>query len=100
MTGDTILTICLAIFASSGFWGFITYLIQKRDGSKSAEGKMLRGLGHDRICYLGVEYLKRGSITKDEYENLVDYLYEPYKSLGGNSTAEKIVNEVKKLPIE
>lgn len=41
---------------------------------------MLKGLGHDRICYLGECYIQRGYITKDEYENLHDYLYLPYKS--------------------
>ncbi len=61
---------------------------------------MLRGLAHDRICYLGEFYLKNNSITKDEYENLHDYLYIPYKELGGNGTAEKIMSDVKKLPLK
>lgn len=43
---------------------------------------MLKGLGHDRICYLGECYIQRGYITKDEYENLRDYLYLPYKKIG------------------
>lgn len=42
----------------------------------------------------------RGYITRDEYENLVDYLYIPYKGLHGNGTAEKIINEVKQLPLK
>ena len=41
-----------------------------------------------------------GSITKDEYENLHDYLYLPYQELGGNGTAEKIMKEVSNLPIK
>lgn len=100
MNGETVMTICITIFASSGFWGLVTYIIQRKDSVGSAQSKMLKGLGHDRICYLGSEYIKRGSLTKDEYENLVDYLYKPYKELGGNGTAEKIIEDVKKLPIK
>ena len=61
---------------------------------------MLLGLGHDRIIYLGGQYIKKGYVTEAEFENLNKYLYEPYKKLGGNGTAEKIMTDVKKLPIE
>ena len=88
-----------SVFASAGFWSFVTYACNKKDNCKSAEAKMLLGLGHDRILYLGSVYLKEQCITKDEYENLYDYLYLPYKELGGNGTAEKMINDVKKLPI-
>lgn len=95
----SISTIVLSVFASTGFWAFLTYLIQRSDKKESAEVKMLRGLGHDRICSLGEFYINRGYITKDEYENLHDYLYLPYKELVGNGTADKIVREVEKLPL-
>lgn len=88
-----------SVFASAGFWSFVTYACNKKGNCKSAEAKMLLGLGHDRILYLGSVYLKEQCITKDEYENLYDYLYLPYKELGGNGTAEKMINDVKKLPI-
>lgn len=95
-----IISIVAAIFASTGFWAFLTYLIQRKDTKDSAEAQMLKGLGHDRICYLGETYVARGYITKDEYENLHDYLFLPYKKLGGNGTAEKVMKEVEKLPLE
>ena len=95
-----IMSIVVAIFASTGFWAFLTYLIQRKDTKDSAEAQMLKGLGHDRICYLGETYVARGYITKDEYENLHDYLFLPYKKLGGNGTAEKVMKEVEKLPLE
>ena len=60
---------------------------------------MLIGLGHDRIMYLGMRYIERGWITQDEYENLNTYLYEPYKKLGGNGSALRVMQEVNKLPI-
>lgn len=95
MNDQIIIAIISGALASSGLWTFIMTIIQ----NKSATAKMVRGLGHDRIIYLGETYIKRGYITVDEYDNLVNYLYLPYKKLGGNGTAEKIVEDVKKLPI-
>lgn len=92
--------IIIAVFASTGLWSFISMLVQRYMERKSDYVMMMRGLGHDRICYLGEYYIKRGCITRDEYENLVDYLYIPYKRLGGNGTAEKVINEVKQLPLK
>ena len=101
MISETTLIVSIvgAVFASTGFWAFLTFLIQRRDKKDSAESQMLKGLGHDRIIYLGSCYIKQGYITKDDYENLHDYLYIPYKMLGGNGTAEKIMKEVEKLPL-
>lgn len=95
-----IVTIVGSIFASTGFWAFLTYLIQKRDKKVSAEGRILRGLAHDRICFLGETYIKQGYISKEDYENLYDYLYLPYEDWGGNGTAKRIMDEVKKLPLK
>ena len=97
---ETIFAIIGTVFASTGFWTLINQLIQNRKKKKSAEAQMLMGLGHDRICYLGGEYITRGYISKDEYENLHDYLFLPYEKLGGNGTAQKIMAEVKKLPFK
>ncbi len=88
-------TIVCSVMASSGFWVFI----QNRKGTDDAKTRMLMGLGHDRIVYLGMEYLQRGEITQDEFENLHDHLYKPYIELGGNGTAKRIVQEVERLPI-
>lgn len=92
-------TIVIAIFASTGFWAFVTVVYQNKIKKDNAEAQILKGLGHDRICCLGESYIKRGYITKDEYENLHDYLYLPYKKLGGNGAAEKIVKDVSNLPL-
>ena len=93
---DTIIiSVVTAVFASTGFWAFITGLLSGRDAQK----KLLVGLAHDRIVYLGGKYIERGNITRDEFENLHDYLYVPYHKLGGNGTAEKIMADVKQLPI-
>ena len=60
---------------------------------------MILGLGHDRFIFLGMKYVEKGEITQGEYENLNKYLYEPYKKMGGNGTAERLMQEVNKLRI-
>lgn len=91
----TAVTIIVAVIASSGFWAFIQSISDK----KNAKTKMLVGLAHDRIMHLGMSAIEKGSITKDEYENLHTYLYQPYKKLGGNGICEHIMKEVDKLPL-
>lgn len=90
-----VLTIFTSVLASSGLWAFLG----SRWDRHSAQKEMLIGLGHDRIMYLGMRYIDRGWITQDEYENLNTYLYEPYKKLGGNGSALRVMQEVNKLPI-
>ena len=92
-----ILTILSSVLASTGLWGLLTRIFEKNSTRKDAQTEMLIGLAHDRICYLGEKYIERGWITRAEYENLHDYLYMPYHALGGNGTAEKIMNEIKAM---
>lgn len=95
-------TIICSALASSGLWAYL----QKRAENKELgcqhtidHTEMLIGLGHDRIIHLGMTYIERGCITKDEYENLKDYLYSPYEKLGGNGSAKRIMQIVDTLPI-
>lgn len=90
-----IATIVCSVIASSGFWSYI----QKKNENKDVKSQLLIGLAHDRIVFLGMTYVERGWISQDEYENLNDYLYEPYKALGGNGSAERVMKEINKLPI-
>lgn len=87
-------TVVCAVFASSGFWA----LIQKLSENKDAKSQMILGLGHDRIISLCKQYLEQGWIAVDDYENLHEYLYVPYKAMGGNGTAEKLMKQVESLP--
>lgn len=90
-----IITALGGILSANGLW---TFLSSKK--SKNGElTRMIVGLGHSSICELCEKYIIRGYIAQDEYEDLIDYIYTPYKKLGGNGTAEKMVNEVEKLPI-
>lgn len=92
---EMLITVICAVIASSGFW---TYL-QKRFEKKDVKSKVLIGLAHDRIIWLGMKYIEQGWISEDDYENLHDYLYLPYKEMGGNGSAERIMREVDKLDL-
>ena len=85
----------VAVLTSSGLWA----VVAKRVDNGDAQRKMLVGLAHDRIIHLGMVYVDRGYITQDEYENLNDYLYTPYEKMGGNGSAKRVMDEVRKLPI-
>ena len=90
-----IVPLAVAMLTSSGLWA----LVSKRADKNNAERKMLVGLAHDRIIHLGMVYIERGYVTQDEYENLQVYLYEPYEKMGGNGSARRVMEEVRKLPI-
>ena len=92
---QTILTVVLTLLGSAGFWGYL----EARRAKKDANTRLLVGIAHDRIVYLGMKYIERGYITKDEYENLNDYLYEPYAAAGGNGSAKRVMEEVGKIQL-
>ncbi len=92
---SNLMTILVSVLASSGFWALLGKIHDKND----SKTKLLVGIAHDRIICLGQSYISRGYITKDEYENLYDYLFVPYQSCGGNGTAARIMRQVEQLPL-
>lgn len=91
-----IVTVVCSILASSGVWAIIGKIMDKKDNKT----KLLLGLAHDRILWIGMSYIRRGEwITQDEYENLHEYLWQPYHDVGGNGSAERVIKEVEKLHI-
>lgn len=90
-----LIAVITSAITSSGLWTFVLKKMEKKD----AKSRMLIGLAHDRIMYLGMTYIERGSISRSEYENLHDYLYLPYAEMGGNGSAKRIMDEVDRLPI-
>lgn len=89
-------SVLIAIFGSTGLWSFIASRRNKHD----AKTRLLIGLAHDRIIYLGTKYIDRGYVTPDEYENLHDYLYQPYAENGGNGSAKRVMDMVRALPMK
>lgn len=90
-----IVTVVCSVLASSGFWA----MWQRRLDKKDNKTELLIGLAHDRIMQSGMYYIRRGYITRDEYENLNDYLYKPYLKIGGNGSAKHIMEKVDKLEV-
>lgn len=89
-------SVLIALVSSTGLWSYLASYRNKHD----AKTRLLIGLAHDRIICLGTKYIERGYITPDEYENLNDYLYQPYAENGGNGSAKRVMEQVKVLPIK
>jgi hypothetical protein len=84
---------------SGGFWVYLRGKYERRDRVREAYVALLMGLAHDKIIFLGLKYIEKGWVNKDEYDDLIKYFWEPYSSLGGDGSAERIVNIVKLLPL-
>lgn len=82
---QSILTIVISIIGSSGLWAFI----QAKQDKKDAKTRMLVGLAHDRILYLGESYINRGWITMDEYENCATTYSILMRSLAATAAPRK-----------
>lgn len=102
MSTDSIVTLLVAVFASTGFWSLVQYiigLVKEKKSGDSSEKKLLVALSHDRIVYLSKSALKDGYISQDDYDNLAQ-ITQPYFEAGGNHLARKYWDEVQKLPIK
>lgn len=84
-----------SILGSGSLWAYL----QNRDTKRSATTRLLMGVAYDKITTLGLTYIERGSITKDEFEDFRKYLFEPYQELGGNGVAKRIMRGVENLPL-
>lgn len=93
--GNILTTVFVTLAASSGFWAYLS----SRSTKKSSTSKLIRSLAQDRIVYLGMKYIHRGWITKGEYDDLMS-LYSPYKEMGGNGLAERVVKNIDSLPFK
>lgn len=69
-----------------------------RKGRDTSESKLLLQISKNLLVSKGREYLKRGYITMDEYEEY-ESEYQVYSSLGGNGLARRIFEQVDDLPM-
>ena len=60
-------------------------------------GDAIAGLEHDRIVHVGEGFIQKGKISLSEYDDINKYLYKPYKQLGGNGTAEAVMERLKEM---
>lgn len=89
-----IVIIVCSVLGSGGFWKFL----ETRRHKNSAESRLTMGIAYDKITTLGIDYIERGWITKDELEEFERYFVSPYLELGGNGIAERVWSEVRMLP--
>ena len=68
-------------------------------GQASLFSEALVAILHNKIYTQGACYIQRGYVTIDELHDL-EHLYDPYRAMGGNGTAEQIYNNVKNLPVK
>lgn len=104
-TQHIIFTAVVSALTSSGFMSLLVFLIQRHDkkreraeANKSAQSRMLLGLGHDKIVYLTDRYVRRGAITLKEKRNL-QFLCDPYFDMGGNGDCRIGYDACNKLPV-
>lgn len=83
-----------ALLGSSGIW---VWAKAKTDHNTS-EARLLITVAKNQLVSKGREYLKRGYITMDEYEEYEDH-YKLYSDLGGNGLAHRIFEQVDELPM-
>ena len=91
---DIIITLAVAVFGSTGFWSWIA----SRGKRKSAEARLIMGLAYSEIIRRSEDYISRGYVEATEFDELDRYLFQPYTEMGGNGTAQKLMDEVRKLP--
>ena len=83
-----------ALLGSSGIWMWVK---TKADRNNS-EDRLLLAVARNQLVKQGREYLKRGYITMDEYEEYEDH-YHLYSDLGGNGLARRVFEQVDDLPM-
>jgi len=93
-----IVQIIIAVVASGGFWTLLQTAIAAHAKKKSAESRLLLGIAFDRLCERAEMHIENGFISTDDYNDLIKYLYQPYKDMGGNGTVERLMLKVKALP--
>ena len=85
--------IIIAVFASTGLWQLLQtrYIIRKKKRTPLESGVL--ALLHDRIYDISQDAILKGEITFAASENL-DELYGPYKEMGGNGSAQRVMAEI------
>ena len=92
----TLLAILGFIFASNGFWNFVTLRMQKKESKEDNLTKGVVALLHDSLYGKATHYLAVGEISLEEMDNL-KVVYTAYNALGGNGTGTELYSRCTKL---
>lgn len=72
-------------------------IAQHKEDEAVCEG--VKALLHDRIYVECGRWIARGYCPMEDRKN-IEYMYRPYKELGGNGTGERLYNAVQDLPFD
>lgn len=82
------------VLSGPGIWAWAKTRTQRNE----SEDTLLLQVAKNQLVAQGREYLKRGYITMDEYEEY-ESEYQVYSDLGGNGLARRIFEQVDELPM-
>lgn len=81
---------------------FLTWIFQRIRTWKKEEDIVREGIVailHDRLYQACAFFIRQGYCTVGDKHNL-EYLYKPYKELGGNGTGTSLYEKCMQLPID
>lgn len=82
------------VLSGPGIWAWA----KTRTVHNNSEDRLLLQVAKNQLVSQGREYLNRGYITMDEYEEY-ESEFKVYESLGGNGLARRIFKQVDDLPM-
>lgn len=88
------LTAITGVFAA---WVWRKLKAQIAEQAAMEEG--VKAILHDRIYQAHRFYISQGFCPLEDKKN-IEYLYQPYKRLGGNGTGKRAYEEIMDLPTE
>ena len=101
MFDEIILKVILTVvgFVTTGVLGYLVAKVKDYKKRDVNQEEALKCLLRSNITSKYYVYNEMGSIPVYEKEN-IDYMFEQYKLMGGNSYVERIVKEINDLPIK
>lgn len=87
----------------TGGFGLVNRRLDKKEKKSKTEAALMIGMQEllcDRIKERGAQYIKRGSIELDEFNDIQRMNEVYHDKLGGNGFVAKIMQEVNDLPIK
>jgi hypothetical protein len=101
MAEEIVLKVILTLvgFVTTGALGYLTAKVKEHKKRDTQQQLALMCLLRSTITSKYYVYKEIGSIPYYEKEN-IDKLHEQYKSMGGNSYVDIIVDDLNKLPIK
>ena len=91
-TATLIVSVIIAIFASTGFWDWL----KTRRKKMTPYEQVTMAIGRDRLNFLSKKYIKAGYIPEDEFETFKE-LGEAYIDAGGNTKVKQLYLDAIKL---